>query len=146
MVIRKTQCDASDNPPLDGFNSDEDMSLGGVSRKSGQSSFSNYSFLQTAISRSKSQDVSVYLRVDHCRVYVHSGAKHNHLQYVCGTTKGKCTIKGHAARLKIVKKVGKSGYCQPTNYRTGTVLGGSRQGGHNGIFGGRVRPGQNFSW
>jgi hypothetical protein len=58
VVTHKNQFDACDNPPLDGFNSDEDMSLGGATRKSGQSGFSNSSSLQTAMSRNKSQEVS----------------------------------------------------------------------------------------
>jgi hypothetical protein len=49
------------------------------------------------MSRSKNQEVSFFLGMDYCRVYVHSGAKHNHHQYICGKTKWKCALKGHQA-------------------------------------------------
>jgi hypothetical protein len=62
--------------------------------------------------------------VQDLRVIVHPGAKHNHRQYGCGKTKGKCTLKGHQARQKIAKGVGKSVYYQPATYRTDTFLGG----------------------
>jgi hypothetical protein len=39
-------------------------------------------------------------------------------------TKGKYPLKGHQARQKIAKEVGKSGYYQPVTSQTGTVLGG----------------------
>jgi hypothetical protein len=117
MVTHKIQCDASYIPPLDGVNSDDDMPLGGASRKSGQSVFSNYSSLQTVMSRSKSQEVSVFIGVDNCWVFVHPGAKHNHRQYICWKSKGKCIPKGHQAYQKIAKEVGKSGYYQPATSR-----------------------------
>jgi hypothetical protein len=73
MGTHKTQFDVFASPPLDGFNSDEDnMSLGGTSHNSGQSSFSNSSSLHTTMSRNKSQVVLVFLGTDHCHVYVHS--------------------------------------------------------------------------
>jgi hypothetical protein len=90
MVAHKTQLDAYFKPPLDGFNSDDDMSLGGESHKSGQSGLSNSSSLQTAISRSKNQEASVIFCVDICRAIVHAGAKHNPRQCVRGKAKGKC--------------------------------------------------------
>jgi hypothetical protein len=101
MVIHEIQFDASSNPPLDGYNSDDDMSLGGKSRKSGQSGLSNSSSLLTAMSRSKSQEASVFLCVENCRVFVRSRGKHNNRQNVCGKPKGKCTLKGHHAHQKI---------------------------------------------
>jgi hypothetical protein len=124
MVTRKIQFDASSNPPLDGYSSDEDMSLGGASHKSSQSGLLNSSSLQIAISRSKSQEAAVFFGVENCRVFVRSGGKHNNRQYVCGKPKVGCALKGHQALQKISREVGNSGYYQPATSRTGTVLDG----------------------
>jgi hypothetical protein len=76
------------------------------------------------MSRSKSQEASVFFGEENCRVFVRYGGKHNNRQYVCGKPKGGCALKGHQARQKISKEVGKSGYYQSATSRTGTVLGG----------------------